>query len=165
MGILKNIRALFQRSRQNPASIAEMSGAALLPYQRRAQLNPSLDSVLQAGLGHFGLSYGVLLDQAGHFIAEAGSPDDLRFRGMALALLGPGDAPRNTYAWIAASQLRPQLYGQGGDFAVLDMPSEEVVLVVCGTPACLPPDLTVKEDYLAKSRMAKHFCDRLRPLL
>lgn len=135
------------------------------PYRRRAPINPKIDATIENALNHYGLVYGAVIDNTGSLIAEAGSPEGLRYRGIASALFGPEGSAKNTYDWIASTELLPQLYGQGGDYAVLDVPLPGFVVVACGTPASLPPDLDVKADYALKARISKHLCDRLRPLL
>jgi hypothetical protein len=154
----------FLQPTDNPEEV-DNGSSGLLPYQRRAPFNPKVDATIQDALNRYGLVYGVVINNSGDLIAEAGHPDGLRYRGMVSALFGPEGSAKNTYDWIASTELLPQLYGQGEDYAVLDVPLPGFVVVACGTSTNLPPDLDVKTDYALKSRISKHLCDRLRPLL
>ena len=149
---------------ETPTPVAAPSPHARAPV-RTAPENPTVDSALEAAITHFNLAYAVIINADATLLAEAGTPARLRYPGLVSTLLGPVGSPRNTYDWIQSEELFPQLYGQGGDFALLDKVGAAGVLVVFGAREAVPAGLDAIGNYRWMRSVAKHFQQALESVI
>jgi hypothetical protein len=91
----------------------------------------SLETMLRTVLGRHGLLCGAVLDASGDILLRMGDFGALENTGLPSALLGPYGSPKATVDSLEG-QLLPQISSQGDDFAIIDKPRADTVVVFFG---------------------------------
>ncbi|MFZ5890341.1 MAG: hypothetical protein ACOY0T_04665 [Myxococcota bacterium] len=91
-----------------------------------------LSEALSRVLHEHELLFGAAIDATGAIIARAGDPTLLKYTGLVPSLLGPRGAAKSTFDSLSRVPL-PQMFSQSEDFAIVDKPSRNLAILVCGT--------------------------------
>ncbi len=80
------------------------------------------------------LHCGAVIDELGKVVTRAGDFETYPAPSLVSSILGPSGSPHETYAGLEGQPL-PQIWAEGGFFALIDRPVPGIAFVLFGVPA------------------------------